>query len=79
DRIRPLGMAGSKKIQDIFVDKKIPRAARSRIPIITDNRNILWIPGLATSEAAKISAATKAHIRLRLVTGPGCYTRFSML
>jgi tRNA(Ile)-lysidine synthase len=72
-------MNGSKKVQDIFVDGKIPRAARSRIPIITDDRNILWVPGLATSEKAKISSATKTHIRLSLASGSGCYTRFSMI
>src|SRR5262249_12325433 len=28
DRVRPLGLGGSKKLQDVFVDAKVPRAER---------------------------------------------------
>ncbi|MEK7544651.1 MAG: tRNA lysidine(34) synthetase TilS [Patescibacteria group bacterium] len=36
DRIRPFGMAGSKKLQDLFTDEKIPRSLRRQVPIVTD-------------------------------------------
>jgi len=36
DRLKPAGMQGSKKLQDLFVDLKIPKAERHQIPIITD-------------------------------------------
>ncbi|WP_181351176.1 tRNA lysidine(34) synthetase TilS [Thalassobacillus sp. CUG 92003] len=58
DRIRPMGMKGSKKVKDIFIDEKIPAAKRKTWPIITDaNGNILWIAGLKKGEAWKTATA----------------------
>jgi tRNA(Ile)-lysidine synthase len=65
DRIRPLGLGGSKKIQDIFVDRKIPRAARHRVPIIADDEKIVWIAGLAMSESVKVTGRTREFLVLR--------------
>ncbi|MHB1456547.1 MAG: tRNA lysidine(34) synthetase TilS, partial [Armatimonadota bacterium] len=45
DRIYPLGLGGSKKVQDIFSDMKIPKSQRSRIPVIADSKKIIWISG----------------------------------
>ena len=50
DRIAPIGLNGSKKLQDIFVDKKIPRELRSHWPILVNNQNeVVWIPFIAAS------------------------------
>ena len=47
DRIRLVG--GSRKVQDVFVDKKIPRAWRDRVPMVIndDTGEIVWIVGVA--------------------------------
>ena len=47
DRIRLLG--GTRKVQDVFVDKKIPRPWRDRVPIVIDGDTgeIVWIVGVA--------------------------------
>ena len=45
DRIAPLGMRGSRKLQDIFVDAKIPVEERHHIPIVECGGEIVWIPG----------------------------------
>ena len=37
DRMRPLGMTGTRKMSDLFIDGKIPRAERERIPLLTDS------------------------------------------
>lgn len=39
DRFRPLGLKGSKKLQDLFTDLKIPRADRNSVPIIVDEKD----------------------------------------
>ena len=65
DRIRPLGLGGSKKIQDIFVDKKIPRAARHRVPIMADDEKVVWIAGLALSDLVKVTDRTREFLVLR--------------
>jgi tRNA(Ile)-lysidine synthase len=49
DRMTVKGMHGSKKVKDIFIDEKIPRATRAALPIITDETRILWIPGVKRS------------------------------
>lgn len=45
DRLKPFGMKGSKKIQDILVDAKIPRAERYRVPVVECDGEIIWVPG----------------------------------
>lgn len=48
DRIYPVGMDGSKKLQDVFVDKKVPRSLRARWPVVVSSDNeIIWLPGLS--------------------------------
>ncbi len=46
DRFAPLGMGGRhKKLQDFFIDAKIKRADRHRIPILSSPEGILWVIG----------------------------------
>jgi len=59
DRFVPYGMKGSKKIKDYFIDEKIPKDKRDKIPILTDDENILWIVGYRTSESYKITPNTQ--------------------
>jgi tRNA(Ile)-lysidine synthase len=64
DRFIPLGMNGNKKIKDFFIDEKIPREERDKIPIIQDDENILWIVGYRMSELYKITKDTKKVLLL---------------
>lgn len=59
DRFVPFGMKGSKKLKDYFIDEKVPRDLRDRIPLIVDDENILWVVGYRTSELYKITDETK--------------------
>jgi tRNA(Ile)-lysidine synthase len=67
DRIVPLGMRNKKKLQDIFVDKKIPREERGRIPIICDEEGIIWVVGVAISERVKVGERTRRVLYLRAI------------
>lgn len=58
DKFTPLGMKGSKKIKDYFIDKKIPREKRDKIPLLVDEENIIWIIGYGVSELYKVSEDT---------------------
>lgn len=65
DRIHPMGMEGTKKLKDIFIDEKIPPEKRGSIPIICDSDNrILWIVGSKISEDFKIDENTEKVIRI---------------
>lgn len=60
DRLDPLGLNGSKKVKDIFIDAKIPPSRRERIPLLVDAENrVLWIPGLRRSRHALITGETR--------------------
>lgn len=49
DRVQLPGLGGSKKLQDIFVDEKVPRLLRSRWPVVVNaNNQIVWVPTLAS-------------------------------
>jgi len=65
DRMVPLGMSHARKLQDIFVDCKVPREERQRIPLICDEEGILWIVGLRIAERAKVDEKTKRTLYLR--------------
>lgn len=57
DRYKPLGMGGhSKKLQDVFVDAKIPQGLRKTWPVIVGGELpgvILAVPGISVSEEAR--------------------------
>jgi tRNA(Ile)-lysidine synthase len=59
DRIALLGMTGTRKLQDLFVDRKLERDRRSRWPLVVAEDQILWVPWIARSRIALITAATK--------------------
>lgn len=64
DRFSPLGLKGSKKLQDIFVDQKTDLGERDRIPVIEDGKKIVWVVGYRMSEDAKVTPATRKVVRL---------------
>ena len=66
DALRPLGLGGRKKLQDLFVDKKIDRIQRDRAPLVVDARDrIVWVVGLTLDEAVRVPAPGRAVIFLR--------------
>jgi len=65
DRLRPLGLGGSKKLQDLLVDRKVPRAERDTIPLVVGPSGILWVVGQALDEHARLAAGATDAIRLR--------------
>lgn len=64
DRFIPLGMKGSKKIKDYFIDEKIPKGERDNIPLITDGENIVWVFGHRISDLYKITEGTKKILKI---------------
>jgi tRNA(Ile)-lysidine synthase len=64
DRVRPLGMRGHRKLHDIFVDRKLPRAERGAVPLVADEEKILWVIGFCVSEDARVDPTTGRALRL---------------
>ena len=67
DRMRPTGLGGTKKVQDILVDRKVRRMDRGAVPIVTDTSGrIVWVAGHVLGEAFRVTEGTKAVIILNL-------------
>ncbi len=66
DRFQPLGMKGTKKLQDLFVDEKVPAEARDSVPVVESGGRIVWVGGLRIDERAKVSKNTTKVVRLEL-------------
>lgn len=70
DIMRVMGLDGSKKVKDIFIDEKIPPSLRSQIPIVSDAEGqILWIAGIRRSTVAIVTQHTSSVMRITLVAG----------
>ena len=67
DRFRPLGLDGHrKKIQDLFVDRKVTRLARGRIPLVLDARDrILWVVGQGVGDDFRVTADAASVLVLK--------------
>jgi tRNA(Ile)-lysidine synthase len=65
DRFQPLGLAGTKKLQDFLVDAHVPRAERDSLPLVCDGQRIAWIVGHRPAEWAKVKPDSRSVVRLR--------------
>jgi tRNA(Ile)-lysidine synthase len=71
DRMRPAGLGGSKSLQDLFTDRKVPRALRRTLPVVEANGEIVWVAGVAVGErfAAGEGAPDAIGLSARSVAG----------
>ncbi|CAN5485986.1 tRNA lysidine(34) synthetase TilS [soil metagenome] len=66
DRIRPLGMEGTKTLQDLFTDAGVPRSDRSKLPVITAGERVAWVAGVAVSTDFRLGSKTETVAVLSL-------------
>ena len=61
----PKGMNGRrKKIKEYFIDLKIGRGERDRIPILTSPEGLLWIIGYRTDERFRVTSVTEKILQV---------------
>lgn len=68
DRFVPLGMSGRKKLQDFFVDEKVPRDQRGSIPLVVAGDRIVWVVGFRVDERFKVTDSTRRILRVHATT-----------
>lgn len=66
DFFYPLGFGKRKKIQDFFVDEKVPRDERDRTPLIVSGEDIVWVLGYRGDDRFKVSEETRNVLRLEV-------------
>jgi tRNA(Ile)-lysidine synthase len=64
DRFIPLGMKKFKKVKRFFIDEKVPRFLRRRIPIFTSKGEIMWIGGMRIDERFKLRGKRALEIKI---------------
>jgi tRNA(Ile)-lysidine synthase len=70
DRLQPLGAPGHRKLQDLLVDRKVPRGERDAVPIVTaSDGEILWVAGVAVTERCRVEAPSNGVLLLELRKG----------
>ena len=64
DRFQPIGLGHEVKLQDFFVNQKIPRERRHELWIATTGSgDIFWVEGARIGERFKVTPATKRILR----------------
>ncbi|GIP36351.1 tRNA lysidine(34) synthetase TilS [Paenibacillus sp. J2TS4] len=67
DRMQVLGLNGSKKVKDIFIDAKIAHRERNLLPLVVDGAGrIIWIPGIKRSVHARVTDRTTRFLHIRV-------------
>lgn len=69
DRMAPLGLLGSKSLQDLFTARRVPRRERGGVPVVESGGEIVWVAGVATSEHFKVTDSTAEAVRLSVRPG----------
>jgi tRNA(Ile)-lysidine synthetase-like protein len=65
DRLRPLGLGGEKKLQDVLVDAKVPQEERDAVPLVCASWGIVWVVGHRLDERAALGEGSRGGLRLR--------------
>ena len=66
DRMRPLGMAREKKVQDMLVNEHIPGADRPYIPLFFSASHCVWLAGVQIDDRVRLTATTQRILRLSI-------------
>ena len=64
DKIRPLGMRGSKKVSDILIDLKISILEKENIYVLESNDDIIWVVGVLISDKYKIEKNASIYYKI---------------
>jgi tRNA(Ile)-lysidine synthetase-like protein len=79
-RMRPAGGAGTRKLQDIFVDAKVPREDRDGWPLVFAGERLAWVPGIAVdSELQPRPGESSLHVTVTRILAAGRTPKDHML
>jgi len=67
DRFQPLGVKGTQKLKEFFIDHKIPRFERMKIPLLISGDMIAWVVGYRINEKVKVTEKTERVLRVEWV------------
>ena len=63
---------GRKSLKSLFIDEKLPREERGRIPLLAEGSHVLWVIGGRISEYYKVTEETKKILKVQVDGGINC-------
>jgi len=67
DRFSPLGVRGTQKLKDFFIDHKVPKFERSSVPLLISEEEIAWVVGYRIDERVKVTEKTKRVLKVKVI------------
>lgn len=67
DTFAPLGLNGSKKLKDYFIDKKIPQRMRENIPVLAVGNKILIVADIEIADEIKLTDSSHNFYKITYV------------
>lgn len=62
DRLHPLGAAGSRRLKEVLIDRRVPQGERDRIPLLCVGERIAWVPGITIDQRFRITGEASAWV-----------------
>jgi tRNA(Ile)-lysidine synthase len=67
DRFCPLGIKGTQKVKDFFIDHKVPKFERPKIPLLISDEMITWVVGYRIDDRVKVTEKTRKVLKVKVV------------
>ena len=67
DRFQPLGVKGTQKLKKFFIDHKIPKFERPRIPLLISGEMVTWVIGYRIDERVKVTEKTQKVLKVKVI------------
>lgn len=64
DRIRPIGLGGSKLVSDILIDAKVPLSEKADVHVLVSDGTVVWVCGHRLAEGYQLTAGTCTSFRI---------------
>ncbi len=64
DFFYPFGLGKKKKLQDFFVDEKVPRDQRDSVPILCSGDDIVWVVGYRMDNRFRVTPSTTRVLKI---------------
>ncbi len=64
DRMRPIGLGGSKLISDILIDDRVPAGSKPGKYVLVSGQRVVWLEGHRLAESCSPGPATQSVLRL---------------
>ncbi len=68
DTFRPVGLGGTAKLSDFFINRKVPARLRDTVPVLECDHGIVWVVGYAADERYAVGEATTDVVEVRCDT-----------